>query len=72
MGLGVRRAICARSLDLREWIVGAARLSFEIGTLLDGKALVEDIAFHMGLRLERCSARQLAGARYATHATLSH
>ena len=53
MGPEVRRAMCARSLDLREWIVGAARLPFEIGTLLDGKALVEDVAFHMGLRLER-------------------
>src|SRR3990170_3954272 len=51
MGPGVRRV--SRSLDLREWIVGAARLSFEIGTLLDGKALVKDVAFHMGLRLER-------------------
>ena len=30
-----------------------ARLSFEIGTLLDGKTLVEDVAFHMGLPLER-------------------
>ena len=40
------------ALDLREWIVGPARLSFEIGTLLDGKALVEDVAFHMALPLE--------------------
>src|SRR5512146_216123 len=53
MGPDVLRVICARSLDLREWIVGASRLSFEIGTLLDGKALVEDVAFDMGWRLER-------------------
>src|ERR1700674_5057209 len=53
MGPGGRRAICARSLDLLEWIVGAARLSFEIGTLLDGKALADDVAFHMALPLER-------------------
>ena len=32
---------------------GVARLSFEIGTLLEGKALVEEVAFHMGSRLER-------------------
>ena len=53
MGPEGRRAICARSLNLRKWIVGAARLSFEIGTLLNGKALVEDVAFDMGWRLER-------------------
>ena len=29
------------------------RRSFERGTLLDGKALVEDVAFHNGLPLER-------------------
>jgi len=34
------------SLDLKR-IVGAARLSFEIGALLNGKALVEDVAFDM-------------------------
>ena len=53
MGPGVRRAICARSLDLREWIVGAARLSFEVGARLNGKALVEDVAFDMRWPLER-------------------
>src|SRR3990172_1133560 len=53
MGPGGRRAICARSLYLLEWIVGAARLSFEIGTLLDCKTLVDDVAFHMGLCLKR-------------------
>src|SRR5690606_3239429 len=34
-------------------IVRAARLPFEIGTLLDGQALMEDIALDMGLRLQR-------------------
>jgi hypothetical protein len=53
MRCGVRRSICVGSLGLREWIVGAARLSFEISTLLDGKAVVENFAFHMRLRLER-------------------
>src|SRR6476646_7506584 len=42
-----------RSLDLLQRIVCAARLSFEICTLLDGEALMDNVAFHMGLRLER-------------------
>src|SRR5262245_6485442 len=51
MGPQARRA--GRSLDFREGILGAVRRSFERGTLLDGKALVEDVAFHNGLPLER-------------------
>src|SRR5262249_54154572 len=48
--LGARRPW---SLDLRKRIVGAARLSFEIRALLNGKALVEDVPFDMRWRLER-------------------
>jgi hypothetical protein len=36
--------------------VGAARLSFEIGALLNGKTLVEDVTFDMRWRLE-CNAQ---------------
>src|SRR5262249_3155244 len=48
--VGARRPC---SLDLRKRIVGAARLSFEIGALLNGKALVEDVAFDMRRSLKR-------------------
>src|SRR6185312_16065616 len=67
MGPDLRRAICAWSLDLREWIVGPARLSFEIGTLLDGKALVEDVAFHMALPLERNTQARDRSYKMAAH-----
>ena len=47
------RAILLASLDLLQWIVCAARLSFEICTLLYGEALMDNVAFDMGPRLER-------------------
>ena len=43
------------------------RLSFEIGTLLDGKALVEDVAFHVGLRLERNAQAPNGSDNVAAH-----
>ena len=54
-GLASGARICCRLaiLDLRQRIVGAARLPLEIGALLDGEALMEDIALDMGLRLQR-------------------
>ena len=51
-GLSAARAGLSR-LDLGQRIVRAARLSFEIGALLDGEALMVDVALDMGLRLER-------------------
>src|SRR5215831_19210490 len=58
------------SLDLRKRIVGAARLSFEIGSLLNGKALVEDVAFDMRWRLERNAQTLDRSDQAATHNNL--